>query len=259
VWYVDGKGVRHTFNYMQWGVSAPFAFIGSVRDNQRYNPGDKSDMAIIIFGMFNGATSSLDKAQLKGLADVFGRDSSYSTDSAGGFVKALNKWGSNLVGGLIPRGIKDVDAIASPELRETKDLWSYWTAQVPMARESLNEKRIDIFGEDIILDRSLGWRVAASAKLDNERQLLGKLNARDLWLPDPGNGKRKVPQANAEPRDMTPQEKRRYLTETGKLYRAYIKEHGAELLTMDKKKAAKKISNDTKVERSKAAARATLR
>jgi hypothetical protein len=136
------------------------------------------------------------------------------------------------VGGVVPRLIKDIDLLISPELRDSSEWWAKWAAQVPMVREMASGKRVDIFGNDIKLQRGPFSRVTQTGPEDPAYRLLGALNERGLWLPDPSADKRKVKLFGGEERPMSEAEKDRYQRMTGEGYKAFVESQGADLLKM---------------------------
>lgn len=259
VWYRNAQGKIVSFNFQQWGVAGILSTVGAMEDQRRYHGHNRSDLTVLINGIVSGAMSWSDKAQLQGIQQVFG-DSAYSSAGIGeSLAKRLNTFAATTVGGLIPRVVKDVDQVMYPELHDSSVWWGKWAAQVPMARELATGKRVDIFGNDIKLDRTLLSRVVHVGFSDGAYHTLGLLNARDVWLPDPSSGVRVVRLTNGDRREMTPTEKDRYQRATGAGYKKFIEEHGAELLKLPVDEARKRVQRDTKPIRSLAAFQAVQR
>jgi hypothetical protein len=147
----------------------------------------------------------------------------------------------------------------SPELRDSSEWWMKWAAQVPVLRELSSGKRVNIFGEDIVLDRSPTSRVTQVGTADPAARLLGRLNERDIWLPDPTTGVRMVPLLDGSRRPMTPVEKDRYQRAAGAAYKRYILQHGEALLQMKPEQARLSISRATQALRAAAAYNAVKR
>lgn len=260
IWYRDEKGRVRSFNFNQWGLAGILATAGAMEDQRKYH-GNTSTPSILINGIVTGSLAFTDMAQLQGLQQVFG-DSGYTTSAnvTDSFVKRLHRYAATNVGGLIPRVAKDVDMVLSPELRQAPSAWwGVWAQQVPMLREITGGKRVDIFGKDILLDRGPLSRVTQLGSPDPAYRMLGKLNERDLWLPDPSAGQRVVKLPDGTRREMSPVEKDRFQRATGEAYRTFILEHGEEMLAMKTEDAKSYIRRVTKPLRDQAAYKATHR
>jgi hypothetical protein len=211
---------------------------------------------VLMNSVVMGAMSFTDKAQLQGLQTVLGAEYR-STDPASGIAANLNKYAAQTVGGLVPRLVKDIDMVASPELRSTTEWWQKWAKEVPMLRQLSSGKRIDILGQDIKLDRGPLSRVTMLGTADPIYRTLGKLNEKDVWLPDPSQGVRVVKLANGTRRNMNPTEKDRYQRLTGAAYKSFIEEQGPRLLQLEPEAAREEINRVTKRMRDRAAYQAT--
>jgi hypothetical protein len=256
VWYRDDKGRVRSYNYMQWGVAGILGTVGAMNDQRKYHS-NGDELSVLINGITSGSMAWSDKAQLQGLQSLFG-DSPYSSGSvADSMAKKLNNYAAMNVGGLVPRIAKDIDAVISPELRDSRAWWAKWAQQVPMLRETATGKRMDIFGADIKLDRTPLSRVTLVGTPDPAYRLLGEMNAKDLWLSDPTAGVRKVKISGGARRDMTAQEKDRYQRAAGQGYKQFIVDHGEEILAMEKDKAKQYVERHTKIIRDRAAYQAT--
>lgn len=256
IWWRDASGKVVSWNYQQWGVAGILATIGSMEDERRYNGSKKGDMNTLINGITQGLMSWTDKAQLQGLQTVFD-SSSRSTDAGASLASRLNKYFAQTVGGLVPRVAKDIDAVAHPELHDSSEWWMKWAQQVPVARELSSGKRVDIFGKDVLLDRTPLSRVVQLGTADPAYRMLGQLNQRDIWLTDPSTGERVVKMGDGTRRKMNPVEMDRYQRLTGQAYREYILEKGSELLKMDDDKAREAIKKRTGLLRASAFYKAT--
>lgn len=259
IWTRDAQGKIRTWNYQQWGIAGVLATIGAMEDQRRYNSAGKDDLAILMDGIVSGSMAWTDKTQLTGLQMLMGKDQAASSSPSSSLAGALNKWASTTVGGLVPRIFKDVDMVISPQLRDTSEWWMKWAGQVPMVRELSSGKRVNIFGEDIVLDRGPTSRITQVGTLDPALRTLGRLNERDIWLPDPTQGVRMVKLADGSRRKMTTAEKDRYQRATGAAYRQFITEQGANLLRMDPELARETISKVTERLRNQAAYQAVRR
>lgn len=241
IWQRDAQGRVRAYNYQQWGVAG---IVNTVAAMLKQKHSEAGTINVLLSSLIQGGMSFTDKAQLQGLQTVFG-DNSRSTDPASNLASRLNKWGAQTVGGVVPRLLKDIDAVASPELRTSSDWWQKWAREVPMVRELTAGKRIDILGGDILLDRSPLSRVRSIGTADPAYRLLGLLNSKDLYLPDPSQGVAVVRLADGTRRAMTTQEKDRYQRLVGKAYRQFILEQGQRLLTLDPEKAKDDIRRIT--------------
>lgn len=259
IWTRDAQGRIRSWNYQQWGIAGVLATIGGMEDQRRYNSQGKDDLAILMDGIVSGSMAWTDKTQLTGLQMLMAKDQAATSSPSGSLASALNKWASTTVGGLVPRIFKDVDMVISPQLRDTSEWWMKWAGQVPMLRELSSGTRVNIFGEDIILDRTPTSRVTQVGTLDPALRTLGRLNERDIWLPDPTQGVRMVKLADGTRRKMTTLEKDRYQRATGAAYRQFITEQGANLLRMDPELARETISKVTERLRAQAAYQALRR
>ena len=253
VWERTDSGRVVSFNYQQWGVAG---IVNTVAVMLKQKNSEQGTLNVLMSSLTQGMMSITDKAQLQGLQTVLG-ENSRSTDPASGIAANLNKWAAQTVGGLVPRLVKDIDMVASPELRSNSEWWQKWAKEVPMLRQLSSGKRIDILGGDILLDRGPLSRVVQIGTADPDYRLLARLNERDLYLPDPTQGVRVVKLADGTRRTMTEAEKDRYQRATGKAYRQYLRENGANLLQMEPEKAKEAISARTKRLRDIAAYQAT--
>jgi len=257
IWTRDSTGRIRSWNYQQWGLSGVLATLGSMEDQRRYNSQGKDDLAILVNGIITGSMAWTDKAQLTGLQMLMGKDQTgTSSNPAASMGGQLNKWAATTVGGLIPRITKDIDMVVSPTLRDSSEWWMKWAAQVPMLRETASGKRLNIFGEEIQLDRTPLSRVTQTGTGDPAYRTLGRLNERDIWLPDPSAGVRVVKLADGTRRPMTPAEKDRFQKLTGAAYKALIEERGQELLRMQPDRARDFLEKVTSNIRTRAAAQA---
>jgi hypothetical protein len=257
IWTRDSTGRIRSWNYQQWGLSGVLATLGSMEDQRRYNSQGKDDLAILVNGIITGSMAWTDKAQLTGLQMLMGKDQTgTSSNPAASMGGQLNKWAATTVGGLIPRITKDIDMVVSPTLRDSSEWWMKWAAQVPMLRETASGKRLNIFGEEIQLDRTPLSRVTQTGTADPAYRTLGRLNERDIWLPDPSAGVRVVKLADGTRRPMTPAEKDRFQKLTGAAYKALIEERGQELLRMQPDRARDYLEKVTSNIRTRAAAQA---
>lgn len=252
VWSRQPDGKVRSWNYNAWGIAGLLATAGAMEDQRRAKAHTKGDVPALMNGLAAGAMSWTDMAQLQGLQAIF--DSSpYTTgnvaDSIGG---KLNRWAATTVGGLVPRFLKDIDAVTDPALYDSSQWWQRWTAQVPMVRALSGGKRVDIFGEEISLDRGPLSRVTQLGPLSPERASLGRLNERGLWLPDPSAGERVV-SVGGKRREFTPLEADRYQRLVGAGYKEYIAKEAAALLQMEPKEAKERISKRAKLIRDRAA------
>ena len=260
IWTRDAQGRIRTWNYQNWGIAGVLGTIGGMEDQRRYNSQGKDDLAILIDGIISGSMAWTDKAQLTGLKLLTGSDQpGSSSNPAQSWAGTLNRYASTTVGGVVPRLFKDVDMVISPQLRDTSEWWMKWAAQMPMLRETSSGKRVNIFGEDIVLDRTPTSRITQVGTLDPALRTLGRLNERDIWLPDPTQGVRTVLLADGTRRKMTTLEKDRYQRATGAAYRKFITEQGAALLRMDAELARETISKVTERLRNQAAYQAVRR
>lgn len=258
VWWRKRDGSIMSFSYQEWGIGGLLAVLGAMEDQRRYNGHDKADLNILINGIGQGMMSWSDRVQLQGLPQIllFG-DSARNTDPGTGFANSINRWAAQTVGGLMPRIIKDIDAVASPELRDSSEWWMKWAQQIPMVREMSSGKRVDIFGKEIVLDRTPTSRVVQIGSADPAYRLLGRLNERDIWLTDPSAGERVVKLGDGTRRNMNLHEKDRYQRHTGEAYREYVLKYGEELLRMDGDDARKRLARDTGLLRASAFYKAT--
>ena len=263
VWQRDDKGRVRSFNYQQWGVAG---IMNTVAAMLKQKGSEAGTMNVLMSSLVQGGMSFTDKAQLQGLQTVIG-EKSRSTDPASGLAANLNKWAAQTVGGMVPRLLKDIDMVASPELRSSSEWWQKWAKEVPMLRQLSSGKRIDILGADILLDRGPLSRVTNLGTADPAYRMLGRLNEKDIWLPDPTQGVRVVKLNDGTRRPMTPAEKDRYQRLTGAAYREYLDSSKprtiydpptpAMLLQMEPAQAQDTLSDITKHLRDRAAYQAT--
>lgn len=253
IWTRDEQGRVRNWNYQQWGIAG---IVNTVAAMLKQKGSEAGTLNVLMSSITQGAMSFTDKAQLQGLQTVFG-ENFRSTDPASGIAASLNKWAAQTVGGVVPRLYKDIEMVYNPELHQMNEWWQKWAKEVPMGRKLSSGKRIDILGQDITLDRGPLSRVTQLGTADPIYRTLGRLNERDVWLPDPSQGVRVVKFSNGTRRNMNPQEKDRYQRLTGAAYRAYLEKEGAALLQMSPEDAQEAVSKATARLRSTAAYQAT--
>lgn len=253
VWERDAQGRVVGYNYQQWGLAGIINTVAAMLKRKNSPDGWANVLAA---SLAQGMLSFTDKAQLQGLQTVLG-ENFRSTDPVSGVASNLNKYVAQTVGGFVPRLLKDIDLVAHPELHSSSEWWQKWAKEVPMVRELSSGKRVNIFGEDILLDRGPMSRVMQIGTADPDYRLLARLNAKDLYLPDPTNGVRVVKRADGTRRDMTPAEKDRYQRLTGQAYRQFVREQAENLLRMEHEEAKTLISRRTERLRDIAAYQAT--
>lgn len=241
VWERDAQGRVVGYNYQQWGIAGIMNTVAAMLKRKNSPDGWAN---VLASSLAQGMMTFTDKAQLQGLQTVLG-DNYRSTDPVSGVASNLNKYAAQTVGGLVPRLLKDIDMVAHPELHSSSEWWQKWAKEVPMLRQLSSGKRVNIFGEDILLDRGPMSRVMQIGTADPDYRLLARLNAKDLYLPDPTNGVRVVLLPNGSRRDMNPVEKDRYQRLTGQSYRKFVREHAANLLRMQPEQARQFISTYT--------------
>jgi hypothetical protein len=260
VWYRDEKGRIRSYNYLQWGLANILNTLGSMEDQRRYH-GNTDATSVILNGIATGSLALSEKTQMQGLFQTLFMDSARDgADPKDKMAKKLNRWASNTVGGIVPRIFKDVDAVISPALMDTSEGgWVLWAQHMPMVRQLSSGKRIGILGNDVTVDRGPLSRVTGLGTADPAFRTLGKMNERDLWLPDPSAGQRVVKLAGGERREMTAQEKDRYQRKVAEGYKTFVMERGAEVLAMEDEAAKKYISRHTESIRNRAAYQAVRR
>ena len=96
------------------------------------------------------------------------------------------------------------------------------------------------------------WRRAVTATREEpEYETLAELNRRGIFL-GAANPSNRTVGSGATRRELTDAEAEKYMVETGKLYRDFIKQQGQSLLQLDRAQAKEVISKTT--ERLRAAA-----
>jgi hypothetical protein len=252
VWARDEQGRVRNWNYQQWGIAG---VINTVAAMLKQKGSEAGTLNVLTNSLLQGAMSFTDKAQLQGIQTILG-ENFRSTDPASGLAANLNKWAAQTVGGMVPRLVKDIDNELSPELRTTTNWWQRWAKEVPMLRQMSSGKRVNILGEDIRLDRGPLSRVTQVGTADPAYRTLGRLNSRDIYLPDPTTGVRVVRLADGSRRPMTATEKDRYQRLTGAAYRQLLTDEGERLLQMEPEEAQQRLFKTTQRLRDRAAAQA---
>lgn len=259
IWYRNAKGKIVSYNYLQWGIASILNTVGGMEDQRRYH-GNADGMSVLVNGLATGLMAIGEKTQVQGLLpSLFGDSARSGGDVTDKMAERLNRWASNTVGGIVPRVFKDVDMVASPELRKPGDWWTAWAAQLPILRELSSGKRVNIFGENIKLDRGPLSRVVQFGTDDPAYQILGQMNSKGLWLPDPSTAERTVKVSYKERREMTEAEKDTYHTLTGEAYKKLVMDQGERILAMPPDEAKKFIQDRTEPLRDQAARRAVGR
>jgi hypothetical protein len=252
LWWKDGKGKLRTVNYMNWGVNNVLGMVGTMQDQRRYF-GKTDPMGIAWNGILTGLWQWQDRVSLQQLQILTGSDTAFgSKDVTTTFAERLNKFGATTVGGLIPRLTKDVDAMADPTLRRTDEWWQLWAREVPMVRQLTSGARIDILGNEIKIDRGPLSRITQAVLAPPEYRLVGALNARDVWLPDPSSSKPTIQLMDGTRRTLTPLESDRYQRKAGELAKDFILANGPQLLALEPEKAQDAIRKNAEYWRKQA-------
>ena len=250
----DGKKWT-SFNYNAWPVASIIATAGNLNDQRLFNPEKWEEKDLedkLLSAAWAGAFSFKDLSALSGFMDMIGK-SAYSSDPVEGATQWISKFSSNYVGGFIPRMLKDIDLIMDPETRKARDFGAYFAKELPFFRrtEVAGEKLYNIFGEPVKLNR-MPWRRAVTATREEpEYETLAELNRRGIFL-GAANPSNRTVGSGANRRELTDAEAEKYMVETGKLYRDFIKQQGQSLLQLDRTQAEEVISKTT--ERLRAAA-----
>jgi hypothetical protein len=243
------------FNYNAWPIASIIATVGNLNDQRLFNPEkweEKDFEDKLLSAAWAGAFSFKDLSALSGFMDMIGK-SAYSSDPVEGATQWLAKFSTNYVGGFVPRMLKDIDLIMDPETRKARDFGAYFAKELPFFRrtEAAGEKLYNIFGEPVKLNR-MPWRRAVTATREEpEYETLAELNRRGIFL-GAANPSNRTVGSGATRRELTDAEAEKYMVETGKLYRDFIKQQGQSLLQLDRAQAEEVISKTT--ERLRAAA-----
>ena len=250
----DGKKWT-SFNYNAWPVASIIATAGNLNDQRLFNPEKWEEKDLedkLLSAAWAGAFSFKDLSALSGFMDMIGK-SAYSSDPVEGATQWISKFSTNYVGGFVPRMLKDIDLIMDPETRKARDFGAYFAKELPFFRrtEAAGEKLYNIFGEPVKLNR-MPWRRAVTATREEpEYETLAELNRRGIFL-GAANPSNRTVGSGATRRELTDAEAEKYMVETGKLYRDFIKQQGQSLLQLDRAQAKEVISKTT--ERLRAAA-----
>jgi hypothetical protein len=230
--YTDSEGRVRSWDYRQWGVSGMLATVAAAGYYRRQNP-DSNALNLTLAALMSGAKSFTDKSQLSGLAALLGSSPYASSDPVATSVSKINRYAAGLTGGLVPALGKDFDyTFLDSSLGNTKHYWwQQWAAQVPILRQ-VNGQRVNIFGRPIELQRGPTSRVTQLGPEGEAYEILGRLNARGIWLPDPsaGSTRRRMPDGTTA--EMTPAHEQRYVQEVGRAYEQLVIRVGRDWLRM---------------------------
>lgn len=229
-----------TIKYSQWPVAGIMATVGGMMDKKRYRPEEwdaDSYLTHIANAMFGGATSIGDTSALAALSQTLS-GAQYGQDPVEGLEKRLNSTMANFAGGFIPRAIKDLDYLSDPKHRKPDDFYAQWLKEIPVYRRSVGQPMMDIFGKQVELRREPWSRTYNPGPVDPEYQIAGKLAARGLFLP-PSDPDQRIVGSGKNRRNLTPEEKERFVARSGQAYRDFIIRHGEQVLSMTNEQAKK--------------------
>lgn len=248
----------HTFNYANWPISSVLAGIGTMADRIKYDPKRWKEMSTgtrAAAAAWAGSMATFDVSALSQLSEIIGK-SPYSRDPLEkGLGKASRVLG-NFVGGAIPRILKDLDAVApgGAELRKYEG-WERFGKEVPVYRRFIGAPMLDIFGKPVEKQPYPWSREYQTMPVEPEYKLLGQLASKGVF-PTPANPDTRRVGKGKRSREMTEDEKKRFITNVGEGYRRVILKNGERLAKMESEAAKDLLGKLTAKERDRAEWRA---
>jgi len=176
-----------------------------------------------------------DSASLSQFSEMFGR-SVQTRDPLDAVGNTLSKTAANYAGGFIPRILKDVDAMFSPEINRYKTPFEFMAREVPVYRRGVGKPILDIFAAPVKPARGLTSREFIAQPTEPEYRQIGRLNERGIWLTAANPENRLVGKGNRK-RHMTDEEGLRYIQATGHAYRDFVMKYTDRILSMPPERA----------------------
>jgi len=246
MWKRNADGTLTRISYRSWPTGGIFVAVGSMNDQQRYDPAAWAKTGTaghLLRAVTTGALQVQDVTAMQGLAELFGT-SSFSANPEADFMERLQKIPIRYAGGFIPTGLKDLDAWNDPRNYRPENTLDEMMRNVPVMRRLVADGRpmLNLLGEEVKLNRQPWRRVYTEAKGGGVYETLGKLLSKGLSLPEASM--KRVVKFNGQDTTIEaigPEAEWQFSRILGEKYRQYLEQEGESLTTMDTKRAQKRI------------------
>jgi len=229
------------YSYMLTPMAIPFAFIGSVRDAERYNKLDQKDLITRIeMGAVLAGQSILNQSFLSGVADVM---DIFGGQGGAGQTKALQRFFGRAAGGVIPNLVRQIDRVFDPTVMENRTIQEALWREIPFARRS-GKPKINMLGEAIKSPQAL---IVSQKRSDKVWNLIAE---KEAWIPIPS--RQTQIRIGKEGRFMEPNEYYDYIQISGKDMRRKLEKSFERLRGMKKDQAQQWVKQQTSISRKRA-------
>ena len=245
MWWRDGDKIQR-LSYKSWPTAGIFAGVGAYADERRFQPARAASRGWaghLLHAAGAGALMIKDVNALRSLAELFGASAS-SSDPEADLFKRMGRIPTNFVGGFVPTGVKDLDALRDPRSYKAEGVWEELARSVPGLRQTVNGGRpsITLLGDPIYFDRKPWSRAFTSAESPEPYRVLGVLNSRGLSVPAASteryvwhNG------SKVQIKSLGREAEYKYVKAVGKGYKEWLATEGRDLLSQPPEAAARQI------------------
>lgn len=227
-------------SYRNTPFAAALAFIGNMRDRQRFDPEAFKGMNPVdrlLTAWVLGALYVKDVSAMSQLSQVIGAAAIDTKDDLASVNKSLSQTIGNAAAGFIPgvSFLREVDSITSPQVFRPNAGMEYWLRNIPFARRAVGSgPAINALGDPIEAARMPWGRWISERPDDPEWALLARLANKGAFLPQPSKTALIVGMDGSR-RQMTPGEFFNYQREAGQLWRTELQRNARVLEDADGK------------------------
>lgn len=223
---------KRWFSYKQTPFAAALAFVGTARDQNRFNKEKWDEQQFgeqLVNAFIGGSLYFKDISALSSFANLVGISASNSEDIDYSDVnRILAQSTASVAGGLIPLASlqRDIDSWLDPQIYKANSGTDYWLRNVPFVRRTIGEGPvINALGEPAIVGREpwSRWTIA-----ENERPLYDMLRNKfheGVFLPVAGATAQTMDEQTGERRRMTPVETYGYQKKSGQLMKQELEKN----------------------------------
>ena len=245
MWWRDGDKIQR-LSYKSWPTAGIFAGVGAYADERRFQPARAASRGWaghLLHAAGAGALMIKDVNAMRGLAEIFGASAS-SSDPEADFFKRMGRIPTNFVGGFVPTGVKDLDALRDPRSYRAEGVMEELARSVPGLRQTVNGGRPSItqLGDPIVFDRKPWSRAFTTAESTEPYRVLGVLLSRGLSLPA-ANTERYVwhDGTKVQIKSLGREAEYKYAKAVYKGYKEWLSTEGQDLLTQPPEAIARQI------------------
>ena len=225
------------FSYKQTPFAAALAFIGTARDQKKFNA-EKWDAQAFpekLANAFIGGTLYFkDISAMSSFANLVGIGASNAEDIDYASVnRIIAQSAMSVAGGLDPLASlqRDIDSWLDPQIYKANSGTDYWLRNVPFFRRTIGEGQVfNALGEPAIVGREPWSRWVSPEKEGPLYDMLRKKMHQGIFLPTAGATAEIIDQTTGDKRRMTPLETYEYQKTAGKLLKQRLE---AELKDLD--------------------------